>query len=342
VGRISYREQERRLQREQLRRFWSTAEEDYQADLDAAHREDDHQAAQPTQKWAPSRPKITESGDATGFDYATLADLRGGEEGALDHACPLCGPGRHSEYNRARPVLRTWEPSPGFITFYCVRCEAKGYVHADGSQRLRSSSPRRQAPPPPDDTLRLAAVEQFWGRASPALPANVVAYFRWRGIELAAVPAGVFRWHRCGEILARYSDPITGALKGVWRRPVDGSKPTALGPMGGGVIRLFPEITDRRLVIAEGVETALAAATRITHRGEPLRPTWATGCAGNMKRFPVIDGVARLIILVDNDASETGQRAAEECACRWGDAGREVIRLLPRKLGTDFNDLVRR
>ena len=58
-------------------------------------------------------------------------------------------------------------------------------------------------------------------------------------------------------------------------------------------------------MIGEGVETALAAATRITHRGEPLRPAWATGCADNMKRFPVIDGVARLIILVDNDASET-------------------------------------
>ena len=240
MGRISYREQERRLQREQLRRFWSTAEEDYQADLDAAHREDDHQAAQPTQKWAPSRPRITESGDATGFDYATLADLRGGEEGALDHACPLCGPGRHSEYNRARPVLRTWEPSPGFITFNCVRCEAKGYVHADGrSTPILRRRPRRRVAPAPDDTLRLAEVEQFWGQASPVLPANVVAYFRWRGIDLAAVPTGVFRWHRCGEILARYSDPITGALKGVWRRPVQGSKPIALGPMGGGVIRLF-------------------------------------------------------------------------------------------------------
>jgi hypothetical protein len=72
-----------------------------------------------------------------------------------------------------------------------------------------------------------------------------------------------------------------------------------------------------------------------------LRPAWATGCAGNMRRFPVIDGVEQLVILVDNDASETGQRAAEECARRWSDGGREAIRLLPRKLGTDFNDLMR-
>jgi hypothetical protein len=275
-----------------------------------------------------------------GLDYATLAELRGDGEGALDHACPLCGPDRRSEYNRTRKVLRTWEPSPGFITYYCARCEAQGYANANAASR--SSSSRRAASPSPrqEDPLRLAHVEQYWQRASPTLPWSVVAYFRWRGLDFKNVPSGVFRY-RDGCIVARYSDPSTGAPKGVWRRPIDGRKPTALGPMGGGVIRLFPEITDKRLVIAEGVETALAAATRITHRGRPLRPAWATGCAGNMRRFPVIDGVEQLVILVDNDASETGQRAAEECARRWSNGGREAIRLLPRKLGTDFNDLLR-
>ena len=60
-----------------------------------------------------------------------------------------------------------------------------------------------------------------------------------------------------------------------------------------------------------------------------------------MRRFPVIDGVEQLIVLVDNDESGTGQQAAAECARRWCDAGREVIRLVPSKSGTDFNDLVR-
>jgi hypothetical protein len=285
-------------------------------------------------------PNETRDETEIGLDYATLAELRGDGEGALDHACPLCGPDRQSEYNRTRKVLRTWEPSPGFITYCCARCEAQGYANAHAASR--SSSPRRAASPSPrqDDPLRLAHVERYWQRASPTLPWSVVAYFRWRGFDLKDVPSGVFRY-RDGCIVARYSDPSTGEPKGVWRRPIDGRKPTALGPMGGGVIRLFPEITDKRLVIAEGVETALAAATRITHRGRPLRPAWATGCAGNMRRFPVIDGVKQLVILVDNDASETGQRAAEECARRWSDGGREAIRLLPRKLGTDFNDLLR-
>ena len=144
-------------------------------------------------------------------------------------------------------------------------------------------------------------------------------------------------------LLARYSDALTGELRGIWRRSVDGlNKPMTLGPMGGCVIRLWPqEQVTTRLVIGEGVETVLAAATRITHRGKPLRPAWATGSAGNMRRFPVLDGVEQLVILVDNDESGTGQDAAEECARRWCDAGRKVIRLIPRTPGTDFNDLVR-
>ena len=105
------------------------------------------------------------------------------------------------------------------------------------------------------------------------------------------------------------------------------------------MIRLWPqELVGNRLVIGEGIETTLAAATCITHLGELLQPAWATGCANNMRRFPVIDGVEQLVILADNDASGTGQKAAAECAARWSDAGREVTVLIPPEVGTDFND----
>jgi putative DNA primase/helicase len=289
-----------------------------------------------TDSKAPPEPQADD-----GLDFETLAELRGDGDGPLDHPCPLCGPERRSEYNQTRATLRTWEPSPGFITYYCVRCEAKGWARGNARQALRPRAARAQ-PPPRDDAHRLIYVEQLWRRASPVLPASVVAYFRWRGIDLGDVPQGVLRYHASPKqpcIVARYSDAITGAPKGIWRRPLDGGKPTTLGPMGGCAIRLFPEIGDK-LVIAEGVETALSAA-QFTHRGELLRPVWATGCAGNMKRFPVLGGVKRLVIIVDNDASGTGQAAAEACARRWCDAGRDVLRLIPRKPNTDFNDLVR-
>jgi putative DNA primase/helicase len=76
-----------------------------------------------------------------------------------------------------------------------------------------------------------------------------------------------------------------------------------------------------------------------------------------MKSFPVLAGIEALTVLVDNDPQSKGrngaprfhddgrpclpgQDAAEQCARRWRDAGREVTRLTPGVLGVDFNDLV--
>jgi hypothetical protein len=83
------------------------------------------------------------------LDYATLSELRGDseDEGPLDHPCPLCGPERRAEYNQTRPVLRTWKPGPGFITYNCARCGAKGYAHADVEELLQPR-PRMVVPPP--------------------------------------------------------------------------------------------------------------------------------------------------------------------------------------------------
>ena len=94
------------------------------------------------------------------------------------------------------------------------------------------------------------------------------------------------------------------------------------------------------MILGEGVETTLAAATRITHRGTLLQPAWAAASAGNMAKFPVLPGIEALTLLADNDSSSTGQNAALECSGRWTEAGREVVRLTPRVLGADFNDVV--
>jgi hypothetical protein len=297
--------------------------------------------------------------DEVALDYVMLAALRGDDityEGPLDHACPLCAPDRSTEHNRTRPTLRTWKPGPGFITYYCPRCEAKGHARASASDMMQPR-PKTVMPRPIKPSARsgdISGANRLWNAATPVLPASVKAYFRWRGIPLDDVPKGALRFHpqcpwrsaKTGCIVARFSDAATGEARGIWRRiPVVGvgidAKPMTLGPMGGCVIRLYPEI-GKRLVIAEGIETALAAATCLSYRGKPLHPVWATGCASNMKRFPVLDGVEQLIVLVDNDESGTGQVAAEECARRWRDAGREVVRLMPKTQGHDFNDLVKR
>ena len=104
-----------------------------------------------------------------------------------------------------------------------------------------------------------------------------------------------------------------------------------------GAVKLWP--AGAQLVVGEGIETVLAAATRIPYRGAPLRPAWSALPAA-LGTFPVLPGVERLIILVDHDLNGAGQPAATVCAERWSRAGRTVVRLTPERAGADFNDLV--
>jgi len=199
-----------------------------------------------------------------------------------------------------------------------------------------------------EDRRALDYAGRIWDQAGPPGP-EAASYFERRGIELEAVPEhGGLRWHpRCPYgrvtkacVVGRYSDALTNTPRGIWRRPIDGSKPKALGPTAGCVIRLWPDdAIETGLVLGEGIETVLAAATRIEHRGTLLQPAWAAGSAGNMAKLPVLCGIEALTLLVDNDGSGAGQRAAEECAFRW-EAVAEVTFFTPIISNADFNDLV--
>jgi phage/plasmid primase-like uncharacterized protein len=166
----------------------------------------------------------------------------------------------------------------------------------------------------------------------------------------------VFRFHRScpfgpGErhpcLLALLRNVETDEPQAVHRTALtpDGQKidRKMLGPKAGAAVKLWPQsaISDR-LVVGEGIETTLSAALHVRHRGQPLAPAWAMVDAGNLASLPVLAGVHRLVVLVDHDASNTGQDKAKECSSRWVSAGREVRRLTPAEPGTDFNDIVLR
>jgi phage/plasmid primase-like uncharacterized protein len=103
----------------------------------------------------------------------------------------------------------------------------------------------------------------------------------------------------------------------------------------GGVVRLWSnEAVTTGLAIAEGVETALAAA-------HVFMPVWAAIDAGNLEAFPVLPGVESLMIFADNDESGRGQRAARACAQRWADAGREAYIVTALETGADMADLAK-
>jgi hypothetical protein len=224
----------------------------------------------------------------------------------------------------------------------------RGETDEERGARERRERERREA-----GELRksLLYCDRLWSQTAP-LPPAALDYLARRGIVIDDVPSqgGLRFLARCPFdgatlpcVVARFTDVITNAPGGIWRRPITGEKPKTLGPLKRHCIRLWPdeEIT-QGLVIAEGVETALAAATRMTHRGTLLRPIWACGCADNVRRFPVLSGTSHLTILADNDAGGAGQKAARECAQRWAAAGREFEVLIPNDTGEDFNDIVLR
>jgi DNA polymerase len=227
--------------------------------------------------------------------------------------------------------------------------EAVAYIH-----EWPSTSPH--TPPNGGDAERLAFVKSIWTSAQPLISTIAERYLdQTRGIDVCKLPADVhrsLRFHpncvfgpgtRLPCLIALMRDPSSDAPVGIQRIALEhrnGRVEKVDRRMLGhaGVVKLWP--AGSLLVVGEGLETVLAAATRIPYEGTTLTPAWATLSSQKLAAFPLIPGVNRLIILVDNDANNEGQAAAAVVAQRWQLAGRTVIRLTPDRPDMDFNDLV--
>jgi hypothetical protein len=192
---------------------------------------------------------------------------------------------------------------------------------------------------------------ELWQEARPIAETIVPHYFAKRG--LTRLPADMdetaLRYHPCCPfssarlpcLLALMRDVRTNEPRAIQRTAIDkaGDKigRMCLGPKAGTAIKLSAnEHVTMGLAIGEGLETVLSGMRL------GFRPAWALGDAANVRTLPVLSGIECLTILVDNDESGTGQRAALECSRRWTYAGREVFRLIPNQGGEDFNDIVGR
>ena len=206
---------------------------------------------------------------------------------------------------------------------------------------------------PTAERTRLALA--IWSEAHEINGTPGLEYLVGRGVDRQNLPpeiGGALRWHSAcpwegskrGAIVTLLTDAVTGQPHAIHRTAID---PTGkkigrkmLGPAAGCVVRFWPdEAVTTGLVLGEGLETTLVAATRIEHKGTRLAPAWAACSAGTMARFPVLPGIEALTLLVDNDENGVGQKAATECSSRWTAAGREVIRLVPDAAGADFADM---
>ncbi len=265
--------------------------------------------------------------------------------------CPRCGGRDRFAINVRKEVWNCRGCIRGGNAIALVQhIEGCGYREALGVLGGADISARgRRAPTlgAVNDDRTLSVAVRIWDQ-SVALGPKAIAYFERRGVPVDDVPDhGGLRWHPTCPweggtkpcVVGRYTTAVDNKPRGIWRRPIDGTKPKALAPTAGCVNRLWPDAAvETALVLGEGVETTLAASTRIEHRGTLLQPAWAAGSAGNMANFPVLSGIEALTILVDNDSA--GERAADQCRARWGAAGREVTLLKPNIAKTDFNNVV--
>jgi putative DNA primase/helicase len=134
-------------------------------------------------------------------------------------------------------------------------------------------------------------------------------------------------------MIAAMTNIHTNEFQGIQRTRLNPKDKAMLGTAKGAVVKLTPdEDVTYGLHICEGIETGVA----LMEMG--LKPLWACLSAAGIAKFLILSGVECLTIFADNDASKTGQRAAQECGARWEDAGREVIIYTTPEPGTDFAD----
>jgi putative DNA primase/helicase len=204
--------------------------------------------------------------------------------------------------------------------------------------------PRRIEPNRPQ-----AGWRSIWSETVSALGTAVEAHLTSRKLSLPNGHEDVLRFHpscpfgpgvRHPCMVALFRDIRTNEPSAIHRTALtpDGEKigRMSLGAIGGCAIKLTPdEDVAEGLTIAEGIETAIAGMAL------NFRPAWALGSAGGIAKFPVLSGIECLTILVDNDASGTGQETALDCSQRWTRAGREVFRVVPTAVGQDMADIIR-
>jgi putative DNA primase/helicase len=197
-----------------------------------------------------------------------------------------------------------------------------------------------------DDAVRIRRALQIWEGVLPLRGSLAEHYLAHRGIRvpdetldvLGFHPSCPFQGTTAPALVALIQDITTGEPVGVHRRQLTpdaaaAGPPMSLGPKSDGVVRLSPEVSTE-LAIGEGIETCLAGMML------GAGPTWSVLDAGGITNFPVLADVQQLTILVDNDVSGTGQRAAAACRQRWAGGGRRVRLVMPDMPGQDINDLL--
>jgi hypothetical protein len=223
--------------------------------------------------------------------------------------------------------------------------EALRILGCDDERPIIKSAPEIRSTPDTDNSAPALAI---WDDTVDIDHPLVRAYFTSRKLEVPTSPD--VRFHPACPfgnahfpcIIALYRNIHSNAPQAIHRTAIPrGRKLDRLtyGPCAGAVIKLSSDDeVEQRLTIGEGLETCLSGM-RLGYT-----PAWATGSAPGIRRFPVLEGIETLTILVDADEADrngrrAGQDAALECSQRWTAEGHEVVRVIPNRIGFDVADV---
>jgi putative DNA primase/helicase len=236
------------------------------------------------------------------------------------------------------------------IDFFALelRCSAaQAIAHALDFVGACSTKPDPAIQSGTDDIARISKALRIWSMVLPLNGSLAEQYLAHRGISVPNCTLPVLGFHptcpfhrrRAPALVALIEDIITGEPVGIHRRELNSDGTPAgsamsLGPKSGGAIKLSEPGRSGELVVAEGLETSLSGM--ILGYGA----TWSVLDAAGISNFPILDYIHRLIILVDNDESGTGQRAGANCRDRWLAAGKHVRLITPERPGHDMNDVL--
>jgi len=209
----------------------------------------------------------------------------------------------------------------------------------------------RPAPPPraaehrPDHSHEVARI---LAACVPLAGSSAEAYLRGRGLTLPDSPDLLFHpdladfesrrgWPGMVAIVRDAAGEPTGGIHRTYLLD-DGSGKAPpgkkmLGPVAGGAVRLSPMPEDRRIGVAEGIETALAAMALFAV------PTMAALSAEGLRRWQWPEGTTHVTIFAD--AGHAGMQAAATLADRLNVAD-IPSRIVAPLHGDDFNDDLRR
>lgn len=276
--------------------------------------------------------------------------------------CPICG---------GKDRFR-FDDKEGRGTFICNHCGAGdgfdllmryfGWAFKEAAAAVRLGLGADLPALPPSDTAEKKvrvkadanALARLWCSARPVVSGDPVdTYLRTRGLHQGAWPSDLrfcaSCFFRSEDSQSRRSMPAMlaivrdrdGRMVNIQKTFLDGSRKASIpaprqfmrgGIPAGAAIRLHP--AGPVLGIAEGVETALAAASLFG------LPVWSALSAASMKNWQPPRGVNEVVVFADNDINRVGQEAAASLAKTLSRCGIVVSVRLPEQAGADWADVL--